>query len=550
MPISDNKVIFSGAPRAAGAGEAVGQRAGGSAGRPGRGPWAAAREALSRVDAGLNRLYGSRLNPLYHSGSLVVALLIVLLVTGVYLLVFYRVGAPYESTARITGQVWAGRWIRSLHRFASDAAVVAIVVHALRMLIQGRSWGPRALAWITGGVLLFVFLVCGWTGYVMVWDVQGQVLAVEGARVLDLLPILSEPISRTFVGERPLPAAFFFTNLFLHVALPIGLALLLLLHVARVARPKLLPTRALGWGVVGLLLAVSVIWPVGMAPEADLLRLPERAPYDVFFAFWLPASRLLAPGLVWMAGGVLALGFLLVPLLARPAAALRPPRSVVDERLCTGCEQCARDCPYEAISMVERADERAGLVARVDADLCVSCGICAGSCAPMVVGPPGRTGREQLAAVKRLVAERTPGARDVVVVGCAYGAGGVAALDTFDGAVVLPVLCAGSLHTSVVEYLVRSGAGGVMVVSCPPGDCRNREGAKWVEARMYHEREAELKARVDRRRVRLVAAAAAERSLVQHELRAFRASLAEIASYPEDEVDILALCERPSGEAS
>ncbi|KAA3420874.1 cytochrome b N-terminal domain-containing protein, partial [Streptococcus pneumoniae] len=72
---------------------------------------------------------------------------------------------------------------------------------------QARSWGPRLLAWVTGSVLLLVFLVCGWTGYVMVWDVQAQVLATEGARILDVLPILSEPISRTFVGERACTAS-------------------------------------------------------------------------------------------------------------------------------------------------------------------------------------------------------------------------------------------------------------------------------------------------------------------------------------------------------
>jgi coenzyme F420-reducing hydrogenase delta subunit/NAD-dependent dihydropyrimidine dehydrogenase PreA subunit len=513
-------------------------------------PVSAVRALFDRTDAALNRLYGSRWNPLYHTGTLVVLLLVVLLVTGLYLLIFYRVGAPYESTARITEQVWAGRWIRSLHRFATDAAVVAIMAHALRMYLQGRSWGPRALAWITGGVLLFVFLVCGWTGYVMVWDVQGQVLAMEGARLLDVLPILSEPISRTFVGERPLPSAFFFMNLFLHVALPIGLGLLLWLHVARATRPKLLPPRAVSWGVVGLLVAVSVLWPVGMAPEADLLRLPEEAPYDLFFSFWIPAARALPVGLLWAVGGLVGVGFLLIPWLARPRPESRPSPSVVNERLCTGCEQCAHDCPYEAITMLERADGRAGLVARVDPGLCVSCGICAGSCAPMVVGPPGRTGRDQLTAARRLAAERRPGPGDVVVVGCAYGAGGVAGLGTLDGAAVLPVRCTGSLHTSVIEHLLRAGAGGVMVVSCPVEDCRNREGGKWAEARMYHGREAELKARVDRRRVRLVEAAAAERDVVRRELADFRGSLAGLAPQVEEELDLLALCQRAAEEVS
>mgnify|MGYP003704755467 CR=1 FL=1 len=50
-------------------------------------------------------------------------------------------------------------------------------------------------------------------------------LAREGARILDTLPFFSEPVSRIFTGERPIPIAFFFVNLFAHVALPLGLAL-------------------------------------------------------------------------------------------------------------------------------------------------------------------------------------------------------------------------------------------------------------------------------------------------------------------------------------
>jgi coenzyme F420-reducing hydrogenase delta subunit/NAD-dependent dihydropyrimidine dehydrogenase PreA subunit len=513
-------------------------------------PHGAAGHALSRLDALLSRIYGSRYNPMYHSGTITVALLIVLLVTGLYLLIFYRTGAPYESTLRITEQVWTGRWIRSLHRFASDAAVVTIVLHAVRMYLQGRSWGRRVLAWVTGGLLLFVFMVCGWTGYVMVWDVQGQVLAVEGARLLDLLPILSEPISRTFVGERPLSSAFFFMNLFLHVALPIGLALLLWMHVARVARPRLLPPRRVTYTVVGALFAVAVLWPVGMAPQADLLRLPQQAPFDLFFTFWIPVSRALPAGVVWLlAVGAGAL-LLAVPWLTRPAAGGRPAPSVVNERLCTGCEQCAHDCPFDAISMHPREDGRAGLVARVDPEACVSCGVCAGSCAPMVVGPPLRTGRDQLARVREFVARQQPGGREVIVIGCSAGAGGVAEFEAFDGARILPVSCAGTVHTSVIEFLVRAGAGGVMVVSCPVHDCRNREGAAWLEARMFGGREAELKPRVDRARVRHVQAGAGERARVLQEIRAFRADISRIDAYPEEEIDLLALCERAPERAS
>jgi coenzyme F420-reducing hydrogenase delta subunit/Pyruvate/2-oxoacid:ferredoxin oxidoreductase delta subunit len=421
--------------------------------------------------------------------------------------------------------------------------LVAAAVHALRMYGQGKSWGPRVLAWVSGLGLAFFFFVCGWTGYVLVWDVQAQVLATTGARLLDLLPIFSEPIGRTFVGEQPMPSAFFFINFFLHVALPLGVGLLLWVHVARVARPVLLPPRRLGWAVVALLTVVAVAWPVEMTPEAHLLRLPASTPTDFFYGFWLPGAQAMPPVATWAVFLLVGAGLLLVPLATRPKPGARPLPSVVDERSCTGCEQCYHDCPYEAISMVERSDARPGLVARVDAGLCVSCGICAGSCAPMVVGPPGRSGRDQVAGVRARLAERRPVAGEVVLIACERGAG--AGVPAAEGVNVHTVSCVGSLHTSVIEFYLRAGAAGVMVAACPSRDCKNREGAKWAHARIFEEREAELQARVDRRRVHLAYAGERERRVLDDELRAFRARLASLDSQAaEEEIDLLTFCER------
>lgn len=505
------------------------------------------RRAFVRLDAAMNRLYGWRLNPLYQSGAIAIAMLLVLIVTGTYLLLFYRIGSPYASVARITEQVWLGRWIRSLHRFSSDALLVATAVHALRMFAQRRTWGPRVLAWVSGLVLVFVIFVCGWTGYVLVWDAQAHLLASAGARLMDVLPIFSEPISRTFVGERPMPNAFFFINFFLHVALPLGLGLILWIHVARVARPVLLPSRKTGWSLTGLLIGASLLWPIGMSAEADLLRIPPSTEVDAFYGFWLPLEAGLSPGAMWAGFGLVTLALLAVPWLTRPAPAARPSPSFVDERSCTGCEQCYHDCPYEAISMVERSDGRAGMVARVDPALCVSCGICAGSCAPMVVGPPGRSGRDQIASLRsRLSASNTaPG--QVVLIACDKGAGGLARAphDDLPNTRLHPISCVGSLHSSVIEFYLRAGAAGVMVVACPQRDCWNREGGKWAEQRVLHGREAELQERVDRDRVHLTFAAEGERGRVLTELEAFRSRLQRtMASDDVMRIDLVELCER------
>lgn len=504
------------------------------------------------MDALFDRVYGWRYNPLYQSGTIAVLLLVVLLVTGLYLLLYYRIGAPHASVERIQDQAWAGRWIRALHRYASDAAMVAVAIHAARMFLRRRTWGPRALAWISGLALVGLFFFIAMTGFVMVWDEQGRFLAMEGARLLDALPIFTEPISRAFTGERPVPGAFFFLNYFLHIALPLGMALFLVLHVSRVARARLLPPRGLTWGVVGGLLILSLAWPVALLPPADPSVVPHQVPIDWFFGFWIPVSMALSPAWAWVVGGAIAVALFTVPLWTRPRAEVRPEPSRVVEEHCTGCEQCYLDCPYDAITMLPRPAEeleanplRSALHARVNPDLCVSCGICAGSCAPMLVGPPGRTARDQLDRVRAFLAEHEPGSRDVVMVACGRGAGEVGGLTAFRGAMVYPVECVGTVHSSVVEFLVRGGAGGVLVAACPERDCWNREGTRWTRARLFEGREAELKERVDRARIRLVEAGAADRAVLARELDGFRSEIEGLAAVAaETDLELDPECER------
>lgn len=504
---------------------------------------------LAPADRLFDRLYGSRFNPLHQSGNLAILFFLVTLGTGVYLFLFYRIGDPHGSVVRIQESIFLGSWVRSLHRYSADLAMVAIVVHLLRKLAAGHTWGPRALAWTSGVVLAGVVLVCGWTGLVLVWDVQGQRIASEGARLLDLLPILSTPMARAFNGEEPVPSSFFFMNLFLHVAAPLGLAAGLWLHVSRVARPVLLPPKPIVRWMLALVALFAAIWPVAVPPPADLLALPGEIPLDLLFAFWLPAAFRLSP---W---AHLSLWIASFAALVAVARWWRPRRAInvswVDEESCTGCTDCYQDCPYEAISMVPRSfgPPRSELVARVDPDRCVGCGLCAASCAPMGVGPFGRTGRDQLAAAREWVAAIAPSGREVVVLACGNGPASRPERLAVEGAVVEPVACAGSVHSARIERLLRDGVGGVLLLSCPPRDCRFREGPKWLAARLFEGREAELKPRVDRRRVALVACSAHESDRAREAIAAMVARVRELDVAPDAGPEPGIECESSAREA-
>jgi coenzyme F420-reducing hydrogenase delta subunit/Pyruvate/2-oxoacid:ferredoxin oxidoreductase delta subunit len=498
------------------------------------------------MDAVATRLYGWRYNPLHQSGAIAFALLILLILTGIYLLVFYRVSAPWASVQRLVADPILGRWMRSLHRFASDAMVVAALVHALRMFSHARSWGPRALAWVSGVSLLVLVFISGWTGFVIVWDSFGARLAIAGARLFDALPFLSEPVQRVFSGERPIPGAFFFINLFLHVAIPLGVAAGLWIHVSRVARPTLLPPKPLGIAILGGLFVFSVAFPAPLPPEANPFVMPESVPGDIIYAFWLPWVERLPIWMAW-AGALVTLGIgLIVPRFTRRPRIDAWAPSVVDERVCTGCNQCPQDCPWEAIAMRPREDGRASLVAHVDPSLCVSCGVCAGSCAPMGVGPTGRSGRDQIADIRALVQGIVPDERgQIVSIMCQHAPLSHAAALTAAGSVVHHVSCTGNLHTSTIELAIRGGAGGVIVLSCPPRDCRGREGPKWLEQRVYHDREAELQLRVDRRRVKLATAAAGDLAGTVAAYEAFAQKVRSLGRTAPESIDAIDLeCDR------
>jgi ferredoxin/coenzyme F420-reducing hydrogenase delta subunit len=508
---------------------------------------AAARRVTGALDAALHRAYGWRWNPLHQSGALAAWLLVVLTVTGVYLLLYYRLGAPAQSVQRIAADPWLGAWMRSLHRYATDAFVVAAVLHALRLVGHARDWGPRTRAWLTGVFLLGVGLVCAWTGFVMAWDSFGIRLAVAGARLLDVLPVLSEPVGRIFAGDRPVPDAFFFLNLFIHIALPLAMGAGLWLHVSKVARPALAPPRALKWTITGVLAAMAVLLPAPLGPAASPLLLPTDTPVALTTAWWLPLAERMPPWAVWSAVLAITVAAVSVPFVSRRPRTGSLEPSVVDPRLCTGCDQCTQDCPWGAIQMIPRDDDRPTLVARVDPALCVSCGICAGSCPPMGVGPPRRTGRDQLAQVRgTLLGAVRAAPRDgrVVVICCGEGPATARRKLAAAGALIHEVPCVGALHSSVVEILVRQGAMGVMIAGCPPRDCVGREGPKWLEQRTYHGREAELQERVDRVRVRLVTTAVAGDDDVVTAFGAFRRELLALAvSEAEETVDLRELCD-------
>ncbi len=482
----------------------------------------ALRTALNGFDRAFDWAYGSNYNPLYKSGTVAMGLLLLVVISGIYLFLFYRIGLPYESTLRIENQVFAGRWIRALHRYASDLCVWAVGFHLLRMAVEGKTWGPRALAWVSGVILLGVLLVCGWTGFVMVWDLQGQRLAEAGARMMDVLHLSPDPISRSFSGTSQPLASFFFMNLFLHVAAPLGMLLGLWLHTARLARSSWLPKRKL---ILWMALALSLFgafWPARLLGPAELQSLDGRLGLDLFFNGWLPLETSWGPQgalIFWILGFV---GLASMPWWWRPNKSERPLASYNDPSRCEGCRTCVEDCPFEAIAMVPHPGGLAIEVAQVDESLCVSCGLCVGSCDRLSIAPPDRDARAMLRDLVEL--KKRHASQGIVLLHCRSHSLGAELATHIEArgahCVSYAVACLGSIHSAALISLLGHFKA-VVVLGCPPSLCQTREGYDLFIRRVYEGRQPTPPGRLDSSRILTLSQTSSERSAALAELGSF-----------------------------
>ena len=471
---------------------------------------------LRRLDRGMQRLdravaqsVAPALNPLAQAGAIANLTFLIAAITGA-LLLFWYVPSVHQAHAsmRAIEQGWLANLVRTLHRYSSDACMLFVCIHAVKIVGARRFTGPRWLAWVTGLLALSLIGLVGWLGYWLVWDQPAQMVAAGTSRMLDVLPIFLAPFSGSFLTDGTVNSLLFFVVFFAHMILPMAVVLALWLHLARLNRARWMTGRALTWWVVGSLVAVSLLVPAVAGEPARMAVVPQQVHLDLWYLFPVLITERLSGGMVWSVLLVVGCVIASVPWWM---ARRRVRAAVVEISRCNSCTQCSQDCPYGAITMVPRTDGKdLPSQAQVDPSRCVGCGICSGSCDSTGVGLDWFDVTEQRKTLDRWLADE-PGAGVALV--CAHSVGSELHIDPGTGrcpelpgwrALVVP--CAGWVHALTVERCQRHGARQVLIAACGDGDCRYREGPTWLRDRLDGLRSPKLRTdKADRSRVHVLA---------------------------------------------
>lgn len=505
------------------------------------------------ADKWTNMVFGAENNPLYHLGTLAFFFFYILLITGIYVYIFFETGAntSYTSVEALTEQWYLGGVMRSLHRYASDAMLACMILHLLRGFFSNRYRGARWFSWSTGVPMLVIVFILGLTGYWLVWDQLGQFVAVRTMEMIDWLPIVAEPTARNFLTNTSVTDLFFRLLVVTHLGLGLFLLGAMLLHVNRLNEAKINPPRTLAIGAFLSLVVLSLIKPAVSHAPADMGISPTILNLDWFYMFFYPLMDIWPMSYVWalVAGGTLFV--FLLPWLP-PQKRDHVAEVYLDD--CSGCNLCVQDCPYEAIRLEKRSDghPRFSREAMVIAEHCVSCGICVGSCPFSTpnrhteklttgIDMPNRN-IQHLRDNTLEAIEQISGDVKILVYGCDH-AMKMEQLD-IPGVAALSLPCTGALPPSFVDYALRKGVDGVMLTGCRKGDCFHRPGNFWVEERLAGARKPQLKRSVDRQRLMVSWAAISDKKELMADIETFRQQLSELdkqeakassgASLPED----------------
>jgi NAD(P)H-flavin reductase/ferredoxin len=279
---------------------------------------AVGRRAFLGVERGFNRAFGDALNPLYYLGAISYYMFWVVVVSGFYVYIFYDTGVEttYPAVERMTHAQWfAGGIMRSLHRYASDAMVLTMLLHLARHFFFDRYRGFRAFSWITGVILIWLVYVSGVNGYMLPWDQLAQYVVVTTAEWFDVLPVFRGTMVRNFALPEAINDRLFSLLSFLHIGIPLAVLAGLWVHTQRVPRARTLPPRRMAIPITVMLLVLSLVKPAVSQGPADFSRIQALLPIDWFY---LGAYPLVTEGkgalLWWLAGGATLL-LLLLPWL-------------------------------------------------------------------------------------------------------------------------------------------------------------------------------------------------------------------------------------------
>jgi len=173
------------------------------------------------------------LNYWWNFGSLALTVLVIMILTGVFLVMNYtpHTSMAFDSVERIMRDVNYGWLLRYLHMNGASMFFIVVYIHMFRGLYYGSYRAPREILWAVGLLIYLAMMATGFLGYVLPWGQMSFWGATVITNLFSAIPLVGDPIVTWLWGgfsvDNPTLNRFFS----LHYLLPFVIAALVGVHL-------------------------------------------------------------------------------------------------------------------------------------------------------------------------------------------------------------------------------------------------------------------------------------------------------------------------------
>jgi len=149
------------------------------------------------------------LNYMWSFGSLALTIIILQILSGIFLSMFYKPSAlmtvggysiAFDSVERIMRDVNFGWLIRYMHAVGASAFFFVIYLHIARGLYYGSYKKPRELLWVVGVLILLVMQGSAFFGYLLPWGQMSYWGATVITNLFGSIPVVGDFVLQLLRG--------------------------------------------------------------------------------------------------------------------------------------------------------------------------------------------------------------------------------------------------------------------------------------------------------------------------------------------------------------
>ncbi|MBK1734100.1 cytochrome b [Halorhodospira abdelmalekii] len=170
----------------------------------------------------------------YLFGSLSILVLVIQIVTGIWLTMYYQpsVDRAFSSVEFIMRDVEWGWLMRYLHTVGASAFFAVVYLHMFRCLLYGSYKKPRELLWIIGVLIYLVMMTEAFMGYALPWGQLSYWATQVIVALFGVVPVIGDDLVVWLQGGFLVNEATLGRLFSLHVVgLPLLLIVLVFLHI-------------------------------------------------------------------------------------------------------------------------------------------------------------------------------------------------------------------------------------------------------------------------------------------------------------------------------